>query len=103
MEQERKLVVYSMGVRVSLIGELVSDTETTLTMRKVLKLETEVNPQTGEIGSNSIGPMTHASRESNVIINKTIMAGIVVDNPDPDIVKVYDREILPCYSKLKLT
>lgn len=97
---DRKLGVFSLGLRIAYIGEVVHNDADNLKLTRVLMLEREVNPQTGQIGAGSIGPVEHASRESVIEFNKRLIAGTFITEPNADLVKVYDREIGPCYSPL---
>lgn len=96
-----ELVVFSLTVRTSYIGELVKDEEDKITLKKVLILERIQNPKTGEEVFH-IGSVPYGSRESNVVISKKISSGILLDKVDADLKTCYEKEIIAAYSKLKL-
>jgi hypothetical protein len=97
----KEVVVFSLTARVSYIGELVSDVEDKITLKKALLIERAQNPKTGEEMVH-IGPVPYASRESNITISKKISAGILLDQPDADLKSHYEKEVIAAYSKLKL-
>jgi hypothetical protein len=99
---DKRIVVYSTNIRISYVGELVSDSPEEISLTRALLLEKQADPQTGEVQGTTISPVFYASRDSKVTISKKIAPGILIDNIDSNLLNAYEREVIQCYSSLKL-
>jgi hypothetical protein len=92
------IVVYtSIKAPVSYVGELVSNEKGTMTFRKALTLISDPRSQDGKI---AIAPVPFASGDSLLTFQTADVPGILVTNPDDDLLKLYKKEVVGAYSKL---
>lgn len=98
---DKKLVVYTLaGTPISYIGELVSDTDTHISLSRVLVLYQQQSKTGSE--SISIGPVPYASRESKVTLSKAVTPGVMIEDIDQELKDHYGKEIFGSYSKLQI-
>lgn len=98
MRMGDNLVIFNViGTPVFYIGQLVDYKS------DVLKLQNTLMGATNrETGQTELGPVPHASRESVITINPTVLPGIMVSKPSDDLVDAYNHNFVKAYSRLTL-
>jgi len=103
-----KVVVYSISAApVSYIGEVVALDHASgiLQLTRCLVLVTAPRQRGAQPEADdriSISAVPFASRESTITLRMSDVAGLLTENPDEDLVKQYESQVVSLYSKLSL-
>ena len=99
MDFKKNLITYSIvGTPVMYIGNLVAENRETghVTISEALM---GLSSKDGNVQFTNV---PHAKKTSNVVINTKAAPGIMVCDPDEELVRVYERAVVQAYSNLTL-
>ena len=101
LNENCEIVVYSLGTgQIAYIGELCWEDEHKIKIGKPL-VSMLMKGKDGNVQS-STGAVPYASRDSVLTFNVQSTPGILIKNPDPELLDLYKTEIIAAYSKLTL-